>query len=588
MNFSNELKNFLKNRACNPNKMLYTLQNNKELGGFHLVDIIATAGNSLQLSAKKNKVVTSKKGLSILGKGAEGVAYIGCLDSNCRKVVVIKVSSQPGLTLKLEYNIAKKLFKLSPHIPTPYMYVRCGKDEFMYAEYASGGDLAILLSTYKKVLKPIHIRYIIFQVLITLLAFQKMYPSFKHNDMHLKNVLLDINSRLSGATIYKSRTEFKVPNIGLRALISDYGFAHMDEFPNPKVVSKEFVVDYGIAPDSHKLYDAHLFLLSLYLEVIKIPSLNESVRFIENIFPPEYLKSESVKVKNHRLRYDVSHSRLLTLDKILSNDYFNKFKITPNTSKNNITNTVSIKNNSPNKTKKIINTILSRKENVSKPMPLQPPPIVKINENAERLKAQFLARKEANKIAMLAKRAATREAKKALETPSPKYENSDNCGAKAKPSGVGAQKLTTKEMVELIKLRGYKVPSGNPKRQQLCGMIKTLDLYKSPVPVQAVVAPVPVHAIVAQPVEALRVKNFLADQGVIIKPATKEAIIVGGLSNKKLWDLHRSKLRNNIYDTLNKSKGTYENRMDEAGKEAFKIIKEKQEHGNKPPAYIKK
>jgi hypothetical protein len=107
-----------------------------------------------------------------------------------------------------------------------------------------------------------------FQILVTLMTLQKKIPSFKHNDMHLGNVILDLNFKTTGSIKYNT---FYVPNIGLRALINDYGFANMSGLPNPKVVSKQYAGDFGIAPDSHKMYDAHFFLNALYIELVKFP-----------------------------------------------------------------------------------------------------------------------------------------------------------------------------------------------------------------------------------------------------------------------------------------------------------------------------
>ena len=107
------LANFLKNSACEPHKVMHALMNNNKMGGFHLVDIELTKNGTLGLRTKRNKKITDQKGIAQLGKGAEGLAFIGCIDDKCEKMIVIK-SASGGL--KLEYRIMKIIYKLSPHI----------------------------------------------------------------------------------------------------------------------------------------------------------------------------------------------------------------------------------------------------------------------------------------------------------------------------------------------------------------------------------------------------------------------------------------------------------------------------------------
>ena len=163
----------------------------------------------------------------------------------------------------------------------------------------------------------------------------------------------------------------------------------------------------------------------------------------------------------------------------------------------------------------------------------------------------------------------------------------DYCGARVNPGGVGPQKLTTAQMYELVRDAGHKGMS-KATRAELCTFIKLHNLYKSPVagaaaPRRAATAVAKVKPVAAAAAAPLQIRKFLADQNVNI--VGRE---VPFLSEKKLWNLHRKKLRNQIYDTLNKNKGTYENRMNEAVKKADVEIKIQKDRGNEPPAYVMK
>jgi hypothetical protein len=532
MNFSRELANFLKNKACKPYEVMHALMNNKRMGGFHLVDIQLTNNGRLGLVSKKNKKVTNRKNIAVLGKGAEGVAFVGCVDKECKKMVVIK-SAHSGL--KLEYNIMKKIFKYSPHVVTPYMFVKCEREEMLYQEYANGGDLLDVITKYHSIISPTHMKTIIFQILVTLATIQKKVPSFKHNDMHLKNVLLDLGFKTTGSIKYG--TSF-VPNIGLRALINDYGFANTASVPNPKVVSKQYANDFGIAPDSHKMYDAHLFLNALYIELVKYPEFSEALGFIASAVPSKYLGIETTNVLSSRLRYGMSHGDFPSFLKLLYNPYFREFK----KERTNFTNSVNM--NSPVNVLKMLQRP-QKPPSPPKPAPNKPPSPPK---------------------------------PKPPSPPKPGPKMSDECGKKAQPvTGVGAQKLTTQEMVDLIKRRGKQVPKGKPSREELCAVIKEHGLTVTP---KAKAAP-------PAPVEAVKIKNFIASQGVVVEKPAATASAVPFLSEKKLWDLHTKKLTNEIYETIPKN-GEYENRMNQARDKAIKAVRNMKARGEAAPPYYKK
>lgn len=106
-----------------------------------------------------------------------------------------------------------------------------------------------------------HLRCMIFQVLYTLAALQKMLPGFRHNDLSTNNVLIKKLRRapvhsysFGGQTFYTAAP--------MLVALSDYDFTHVPghaRLSNERVMSGKYKVD-GRANDS---YDAHFFLKSI-------------------------------------------------------------------------------------------------------------------------------------------------------------------------------------------------------------------------------------------------------------------------------------------------------------------------------------
>ena len=105
------------------------------------------------------------------------------------------------------------------------------------------------------------LRGILFQVLYTLAALQKMLPGFRHNDLSTNNVLVKkLRSRPTVEYAFGGDT-FRVAVPALAAL-SDYDFTHAPDTPglvNERVLFGRYKVD-GRPNDS---YDTHFFLKSV-------------------------------------------------------------------------------------------------------------------------------------------------------------------------------------------------------------------------------------------------------------------------------------------------------------------------------------
>lgn len=201
----------------------------------------------------------------MIGQGEYGKVYKG--KNKNGRIVVIKNSNK---NLQTERNIAKKLAGFN--VPLVYGYRELLISEFIngvtFREYIKSGQ--------RKDLKAMSHR-----VISNLEKIHKKMSTFRHHDLHLDNVMV-----LPGAKVK----------------IMDFGLSTMRGIKNPNI--EGFKKDYGIFPESFFMYDAHMFLNSLYAEGVMKD-------VIESLLPKEYLTENSNCVKNYRLRSDVDHSETL-------------------------------------------------------------------------------------------------------------------------------------------------------------------------------------------------------------------------------------------------------------------------------------
>jgi hypothetical protein len=307
----NEVVEALKKQGCNPGKVFFTITNKKGNPGFKLRQIIQY--NPIRFKNYAKRGLVTKKGITEIGKGKEGTVYIGCLDQNCKKEIAIKVANYREL--ERDQAIMDLIKPHSENVVFPYNLQRCKNGEgFLYMEYFAGGSLFNFLKEHHSDIKSKDIKVIIYQILNAIRQIQARYPTFRHNDLHSENVL--INDKFPSTGYSKDG----IKNVGIQALLTDFGFANIG---NLRRTTKTFKEDWGIAKDNSPLYDVHFFLNAIYAF-----SNNDSEMksFIQSILPPEYLGNESRKIKNFRLRYGVDHSKLPPLDQILIHPYFNEIK----------------------------------------------------------------------------------------------------------------------------------------------------------------------------------------------------------------------------------------------------------------------
>tara|TARA_Y100000996_G_scaffold101642_1_gene73869 strand:- start:2205 stop:3554 length:1350 start_codon:yes stop_codon:yes gene_type:complete len=305
-NLGKNLIKSMQGMGCNPEKFLY-LPDNK----------------SISLSIENSSSLGTKK----IGQGSFGDVYMGCIDKECKKKVAIKIVINEDISH--EYKTGKKI-SLYGGIKT-YSIQKCNNITFMYSEYANSGTLKSFLKNNRNNILPIHFRTIVTQILYNLYRIQKKYPSFRHNDLHADNVLINSTSP-SRVKLYKvNNSTLKVHDIGIQALISDYGLSTVNGIKNPEVDNDPklfYKTKSGIFRGSHPMYDIQYFLNALRQEIriLGIHNGMEVIQFIERILPREYLGIRSDKIDDFRLRAQEEHPKLPTFKQIFNDRYFSPYK----------------------------------------------------------------------------------------------------------------------------------------------------------------------------------------------------------------------------------------------------------------------
>ena len=211
--------------------------------------------------------------------------------TNCRRVLAEKIlefngmegeSSQKlsleteigrlnDLNLRLGKRINSFLGRMALTNKISYLPDQQEKSLVYFAEWAEYGTL----DDYFKLKKPSPTQFkaLLFQVIYTLAVIQNAYPTWRHNDLHCENVLVQ---KVKKANIHYSfkGNNFIVPAMDTSIRFCDFDLADCDEIQNVKVRDDierkkpddqdvEYQKDYGISEIFCPQYD----LVKLFLEV---------------------------------------------------------------------------------------------------------------------------------------------------------------------------------------------------------------------------------------------------------------------------------------------------------------------------------
>ena len=287
------------------------------------------------------KILRGKKGCSPrsylpstkkVGSGEYGNVFRGNVNGEGKRYVAYKEVALPenNVTLaelqtylkqnpaRMEFTIAKKLRGFG--VPENYIYKTCSDKVIIYMEYIDGVELRNWWVTNTTLEQQ---KSLIVQVIYNLYRIHRKYPKFRHHDLHGGNILIKKVPEKNIKVELNNKT-YTISNGGIEAVMIDFGFSLFPRIKNP-MINDNYFKNIGISRNSHKLYDVHLFLNSLYGMTTQLK--NPEVRtFIKSLLPPMYLGAKSTVVKKFRLigtdRKNIAHTFYLPgFEKILSRSF---------------------------------------------------------------------------------------------------------------------------------------------------------------------------------------------------------------------------------------------------------------------------
>ena len=200
----------------------------------------------------------------------------------------------------------------------------------LISEWANSGDLLYYIRKNYKNFKTKHWRSIFFQLLSVLAIIQSKYPSFRHNDLKMNNLLVNeiAISPKDNKYFYKINNQvYHVPNIGFQIKLWDFDFACIPGVVDNSKVEAEWTDEINIKPVKNRYYDIHYFFNTFetkgfFPEFWTDECIPLKVKeFVNRIIPEKYKTGENISPRGRLLVDD----EYLLPDEILKNDVF--FKI---------------------------------------------------------------------------------------------------------------------------------------------------------------------------------------------------------------------------------------------------------------------
>ena len=268
-----------------------------------------------------------RPGMARIASGQQGVVFLASTDAAGKRKIIIKVSptdkaySVANQAARTEYNIQKALYKIAPrHIPKPIKFFEQNlfvpvsvftnrrtdifnykKQMVMYTEYAHGGTLKSWLRKMGDRITDKAMADIIRQVIGTLKKIHTKYPEFRHNDLHLGNILVDDTGKK------------------VRVLLTDFGLSRLTKRGSNPVVNSGSYRSSGISNSTSYKYDAHYFLNALDSEITR--GLPQTKSFLGRMLQGSYRGANTNKLSAFRLKNGVSDSGLPSFTYILKDPF---------------------------------------------------------------------------------------------------------------------------------------------------------------------------------------------------------------------------------------------------------------------------
>jgi serine/threonine protein kinase len=288
-------------------------------------------GNFLRIPKQRNGKTVLNYGKGVpLSEGQFGATYRGSINANGKRYVAYKEvkidprDTTPG-AFEFEFKVAQNLKKFS--VPDTYLFKSCpiqnkepkkirtnngrviqpekrtqAKD-ILYMELIDGESFHKWFRNTNPSLAAV--KSVLAQVFDNLYRIHRKYPTFRHRDLHLGNVMVVETGKKSKYTWKVGDKEFEQENPGVTAYIIDFGLSYWSyRMPNPDTArgGYEHAGIYKDRPGSI-YYDTHRFLYSIYRMIRQPANTKERAikNFIEQLIPKEYLEFNGPYTSNGML-----------------------------------------------------------------------------------------------------------------------------------------------------------------------------------------------------------------------------------------------------------------------------------------------
>jgi hypothetical protein len=337
---------------CSIGRHLYHRASNQNgLVGFHRLNV-NNRTNSLNLIPLRKTSI--RKGIAKLDAGKQGVVFLASTSKAVPQgsEFVIKVCPTDKAFPKdrqisqIEYKVQKALYNVVPgNIPKSIAPLISCKDflspselmsksavvnsekdysnqTLMFSEYIPFGPLPYylekIIASQRRRLNDDLMKSFIYQILTTLHKIQRKFPGFRHNDLHMDNILV------------KPGKPYPV------AVINDFGFSTLGTTTkNPLINGGNFKESWGIGSKTTQDYDVHLILNEIRKWCEKnapsaVDGFRNTLLFLNNKIPAGYKNHDDKYTSKGRLKYNINYPNFPSLRAILNSKYFSgKKRLTP-------------------------------------------------------------------------------------------------------------------------------------------------------------------------------------------------------------------------------------------------------------------
>lgn len=162
---------------------------------------------------------------------------------------------------------------------------------------------------------------ILFKIIFTLTIIYQKYPSFRHNDLSLKNILVGSDINTGYELYFYNNTYYKIPNIGYQIYLWDFEYSNIVDIVDNIDITSNMTKDYGIRKNKNQYYDLHFLLNSTYFDIKPPIYIKE---FIKRILDNNHISINNELIKNYRLIDNIEYT---TPKQVLNDILFKKFII---------------------------------------------------------------------------------------------------------------------------------------------------------------------------------------------------------------------------------------------------------------------